>query len=122
MQTQVKWLVEKMIVISQKLQCLEVEYLQKTYSPTQVTVNIDSADSGGNSSTTLTLEPVQALTYVRDILTSRLTERKEYLEQLKSSVREYEAAGMGFHELAQEYAAIQKQIENKKWTLQQMQR
>lgn len=81
-----------------KMSCLELEILCSTYSK----------------------ESVVALRLTRTRLTEKITKTRQLLSRLQSTVQQYQAAGPAFNELVVEYSRLQKDIEGKRWALQEL--
>merc|ERR1712226_178792 len=81
-----------------KLKCLELEILNATY----------------------TNDSVAAIRIIRSRLTKLLEESEEELVTLRSTLSQYQAAGPDFAPIVLEYARLQKEIEGKRWALNEL--
>jgi len=96
--TTVNYLKAKTEALALKLRCLELEVLNATY----------------------TKDSVAALRKVRERLCLRLEEREQELFNLRSSLKQYQAAGPDFAPIVVEFARLQKEIEGKRWALAEL--
>jgi len=81
-----------------KLKCLEFEILNATY----------------------TKDSVAAVRIIRSRLTRMLEDLEEELVTLRSTLSQYQAAGPDFSVIVMEYARLQKEIEGKRWALNEL--
>jgi len=96
--TLVKYLSAKSEALVLKLRCLELEILNATYTKDSVT----------------------ALRKIRNRLTEQLKEAQSELLNLKTTLDQYHQCGPEFGDLVREYARLQKEIEGKKWALNEL--
>jgi len=94
----VKYLSAKSEALVLKLRCLELEVLNATY----------------------TRESVVALRKIRNRLTEQSKESQSELLNLRSTLDQYHQCGPEFSDLVREYARLQKDIEGKKWALNEL--
>ncbi len=93
-----RWLMAKAEAMSAKLAVLKQQLLKDTYTPVTV----------------------PALAAIRDHLNRALEAATRAHDSAKERVAQFEAAGLGFHDLVKEYAALQEQIKEKEWALRQI--
>jgi len=96
--TLVKYLSAKTDALLLKLKCLELEVLNATY----------------------TKDSVAAIRKVAKRQEERIAITKLQIERLKDSLVQYKAAGPEFNQVVLEYARLQKEIEGKRWALNEL--
>ncbi|XP_071085100.1 HAUS augmin-like complex subunit 4 [Haliotis cracherodii] len=70
---------------------------------------------------TYTAETVQALDVVRKHLDSAIDDHEKDMVRVGQALRAYEAVGMGFDGLVEEYTRLRGELENKQWALAELQ-
>ena len=57
---------------------------------------------------------------IREELHSAFKKTTKESEQMSSKIKQYQSIGMGFDELAKEYASIVEQIESTRWQMKEL--
>lgn len=105
-QASLAYLQGKMSVCAEKMRKLEAEVQRDTY----LGLHKDGAE-----------HIIPSLRVIVQSLSALRSARQDELREKTRSLQRYQSMGSSFVELAEQLSTIQKQIENKKWTLQRMQ-
>lgn len=93
-----KWLHERLQTTQVKLQLLEKQFISATY----------------------TKESNKSLKVIGESLGSAMTQAKHAHERAVVRLQQYDAIGLGFSTLAQEYSVLVKECAHKEWALQEL--
>ncbi|KAL5021616.1 hypothetical protein ScPMuIL_000771 [Solemya velum] len=93
-----EWMIARCDAMCLKIKLLELNILCDTYSA----------------------ETVQALRIVRKQLDSKLHEGHKERTNLRQALQAYEAVGMGFDSLVEEYGQLCEELENKQWAMSEL--
>jgi hypothetical protein len=119
--TTTSWLAAKAAVIASKAEKLQAEIMRDTY----LGVPQQGAAAGGTrgSASSSLSDPrhiLPSLQIIHSSLSQLHSSTARDLRDKERAVSEYRAVGAQFDRVAVEYAALRRQIENKKWTIKEL--
>lgn len=122
----ISWLRAKLGVIGAKLTKLETELKRETYlggvttSGATTSSILNSTNHTLSTSSTSPVFILPSLQLIHSQLSSIHQRRSNEVKQRQKELSSYQLLGVGFYQLADEFGSIQRQIENKKWTIKEL--